>query len=72
MTITLNPSDAFAALTKRVAGDAPVSATFKAGPAGRLSSPSLIMRIDVDGQCQDFDIVLEPDGTWASRLHRDI
>lgn len=67
MGINISSSDAFTALARRVAGDDPVSATFK-----RINDGVIAMNIEVDGVVQDFEIRLSRKGEWSSILNREI
>lgn len=67
MGINIAPDDAFTALARRVAGDDPVTATFR-----NIDDGVIVLNVEVDGQLQDFDIRLTRKGEWGSVLNREI
>ncbi|PKO59658.1 MAG: hypothetical protein CVU23_13970 [Betaproteobacteria bacterium HGW-Betaproteobacteria-17] len=70
MAIQLIPKDAFAALAKRLQGDAPVTATFYL--AGDGVRTGITMSVQVDGKPQDFEFNIGATGTWTAELKREI
>lgn len=67
MGINISSDDAFTALTRRLEGEHPVTASFK-----RVQDGIISMHIEVDGNLQDFEIRLNRKGEWSSVLNREI